>query len=272
MTIKVDLLPTERRRFSFDPMMAFLFVIIILVTVGFVIYGSKLQNDIEARQARINEVEQEIRDIERNLPRIETLKSDIESLRKQIKMVTSLKYDSIRYGNLLREVGRVLPTNAWLASLSIEPGTQSITMNGTAAKMGGRLPLATIADLLENLNGSPYFKGASLASTSQTNIEGGLIGFTFQVETQYDADAAAQGLPSSETRGGGPVQVTPEDITEGVEAAPSPEGSPEGEASPSPGEAGETGGDAEGVDTAEVQPGEKSGGASVPEAGAEGEK
>ncbi|HXE71714.1 MAG TPA: PilN domain-containing protein, partial [Candidatus Nitrosotenuis sp.] len=194
MTIKVDMLPTERRRFSVDAMMIFLLIIIILVTVGVVLYGADLQKRIEETKAKSAKVTEEIRAVERSLPQIEDLKAENQSLREQIKVVKSLVYDPIRYGNLLKEVSRILPDNVWLGTLSIEPGTQSVTMNGTAAQWQGKQPLATIAELIQNLNNSGMFKDASLSSTTQTKLEGGVIGFTFQIETHYDPDAAAQGV------------------------------------------------------------------------------
>jgi len=85
MTIKVDLLPTERKRFTFDPMMGFLLVIIIICTVGFVIYGSKLQNSIETEKAGVAEIEAEIKTIENSLPQIEDLKADIAKIKAEIR-------------------------------------------------------------------------------------------------------------------------------------------------------------------------------------------
>jgi len=243
MTIKVDLLPTERKRFTFDPMMGFLLVIIILCTVGFVLYGSKLQNDIEAEKKVVADIEEQIKQIEQNLPVIEDLKAQIAKLEDEIKVIESLVYDPVRYGNLLTEVGRVLPTNVWLSTLAIEPGTQSITMNGTAAQMEGKQPLATIASLMQGIDESPYFTDASLSSTSQTMIApSNLLGFTFQIETHYNPDVAA-GLAEAAPEGGAapeaasPAAAPAEAPAEGTspEAGASPAASPAAGESPSPG-------------------------------------
>ena len=236
MTIKVDLLPTERKRFTFDPMMGFLLVIIILCTVGFVIYGAQLQKGIEDQKAEVAKVEAKIKDIENSLPQIDDLRADIAKIKGEIKVVESLKYDPVRYGNLLTEVGKVLPENVWLNSMAIEPGTTSITFTGTAAQMGGKQPLATVALLMENFQGSKMFTEATLSSTSQSQVAGaGTNAFTFQIETKYNADIAA-GLAESAPV---PAEAGAEEAPAAAEAAPkagaSPEASPAAGESPSPG-------------------------------------
>lgn len=235
MTIKVDLLPTERKRFTFDPMMGFLLVIIILCTVGFVLYGSKLQSDIDTEKKTVAEIEDQIKQIEQNLPVIEDLKAQIAKLEEEIRVIESLVYDPVRYGNLLTEVGRVLPENVWLSTLAIEPGTQSVTMNGTAAQMGGRQPLATIAALMGNIDQSPFFADASLSSTSQTTIApSNLVGFTFQIETHYNPDVAA-GLAEAPADGAAAPAAAPPAAPPAAPASPEAGASP-AEASPAAGE------------------------------------
>lgn len=234
MTIKVDLLPTERKRFTFDPMMGFLMVIIILCTVGFVLYGSKLQNDIEAEKRVVSDIENQIKTIEQNLPVIEDLKTQIAKLEDEIKVIESLVYDPVRYGNLLTEVGRVLPENVWLSTLAIEPGTQSITMNGTAAQMGGRQPLATVAALMGRIDESEVFTDASLSATSQTQIApSNMLGFTFQIETHYNPDVAA-GLSENKAPAAGGTTEAPAPAEQ-----PAAEASPAAKASPASGSSAE---------------------------------
>ncbi len=190
MTIKVNLLPTERKRFTFDPLVAVLFVCVCAALVGCIVWGSRLQSDVDASQAKIEQLDEEIKKTEQSLPVIDEIKSQIAKLKSEIKIITSLKYDPVRYANLLTEVGKVLPENVWLTSLSVEPSTTAVTMSGIAAHRPGRPPLATVAEFIKKMDNSPIFTESSLSSTSQTKIESG-VGFTFQIEARYDADAAA---------------------------------------------------------------------------------
>ena len=191
MTIKVNLLPTERKRVTFDPLLAFLVVVVILCTVGFVLYGSMLQGEIESKEAEIAKREGEIKQIEQSLPVIDDLKSQIAKLEDEIRVIEGLVYDPVRYGNLLTEVGRVLPTNVYVNSLTVEPSTTSVMLSGVAKNTRGGKPLASIASLMSRMSESSMLKDASLASTQMSGNEEEGFGFTFSIEARYDPDAAA---------------------------------------------------------------------------------
>ena len=192
MTIKVNLLPTERKRLTFDPFTIFLVLLVIVCTVLFVLYGISLQKDIETKKGKVAEIDNQIQQLEQSIPVIDDLKTQISKLENEIKVIESLVYDPVRYGNLLAEVGRVLPDNVWLTNLSVEPSTATITMSGTAVQSGERAPLATIAGLMSQMGESKILSDASLSSTSQTNLDGASgVGFTFQIEAHYNPDVAA---------------------------------------------------------------------------------
>jgi Tfp pilus assembly protein PilN len=130
MTIKVNLLPTERKRFTFDPLVAVLFVLVCAVLVVCMWYGSSLKSQVDDAKQQISALEDEIKKTEQSLPVIEEIRGQIARLKGEIKIIKSLKYDPVRYGNLLTEVGKVLPDNVWLTSLSVEPSTTTAVMSG----------------------------------------------------------------------------------------------------------------------------------------------
>ena len=216
MTIKVDLLPTERKGFGIDPMMIVLLIVIIGATVCMMSYSQKLQGDIDKKNQEIAEVEKQIKQYEAQLPVLQERRARIRKLEEQIRMIQSLVHDPLRYANLLQEVAVLLPPNVWLENLSIEPGNQSVTFNGTAAEVEGRLPLATVAQLMKNLNESRYFRDASLSSTSEKMTDD-VRGFSFALTVRYDPEAAATLPPTGLGTGGGPDagSDTPADKKEG---------------------------------------------------------
>ena len=199
MTIKVNLLPTERKKMTFDPVFWLLLVIVLLCTVGFVVIGVNLGKQIEETNKQITAAEQRIKNDEETLRQVVPLRQEIARLKEEIKMIENLKYDPVRYGNLLGEVGRVLPSNVYLSSLSIEPSTSSVIISGTAKNTGSAAPLASISGLINRISNSKIFSDASLASTSQTGNETDGFGFSFSIEARYDADAAAGLLEQNKT-------------------------------------------------------------------------
>lgn len=211
MTIKVDLLPTEKKSFGIDPAMIVMFLLIIGAAAVMLLYSQKLNGMIEDEEAKIETINQEIKQIETKLPRVEEMKNRIVSLKREIKMIKSLVHDPLRYANLLQEIAIQLPENVFLDSLSIDPRARQVTIAGSAAEVAGRLPLATVAQLMRNFNDSPYFRSSTLSSTSETTIPPGETrAFSFSLTINYDEEKAATEPPT----GMGEGSVPTEDPTE----------------------------------------------------------
>ncbi len=227
MTIKVDLLPTEKKSFGIDPAMIVMFMLIIGAAVAMLLYSQSLDTKIENKKAEIEKVNQEIKQIETQLPLIEETKTRIASLKREIKMIKSLVHDPLRYANLLQEVAILLPENVWLKDLSIDPRSNTVKFSGSAAEVvGERKPLATIADLMRNFNDSEYFTNSTLASTTETGgVENGEPSvFDFSLTISYDADKAATTPPTGMGGGVPVVEAT---------ASPSPAATDEESTTPS---------------------------------------
>ena len=143
MTIKVDLLPTEKRGFRLDAMTIVLFILICFSTVGFWFYSQTLSQQIEVEKQKIAKVKDEIKENEKSRPIIQEKRNRLQKLERQIQMIKDLVHDPKRYGNLLQEIGLVLPPNVYLQNLNIEPGPATISFGGDAAEASGTLPLAT---------------------------------------------------------------------------------------------------------------------------------
>ena len=239
MTIKVDLLPTEKKSFGIDPAMIVMFLLIVGAAAGMMLYSQSLKSQIEAENQKIDAINQEIKQIETKLPRVEEMKKRIVSLKREIKMIKSLVHDPLRYANLLQEVAILLPENVFLNNLSIDPRARQVKISGSAAEVDGRLPLATVAQLMRNFNDSSYFRSSTLASTSETTIEPNQTrAFSFSLTINYDEEKAATEPPTGMGQGAVPTEDPEtirkekeesedlEDIEEGDEEAPSDEASP----------------------------------------------
>jgi Tfp pilus assembly protein PilN len=206
MAIKVDLLPTERKKFGFDPVIAILVVLIALAVVVFYYFGVKLEKDINDRKEGIKKVEAEIQSLQQQLPIIEKLKKENQELETQINTVKSLRYDPIRYSNLLDEISQLMPKNIWVSSISIEPAQTKLTMSATAAQLPGIRPLESISGFMKSIQKSKYFRSATLSSTSkgQVTVAGNsYVSFGFSLDITYDAAAAEQQNPGGAEKGPG---------------------------------------------------------------------
>lgn len=205
MTIKVDLLPTEKKSFGIDPAMIVMFLLIVGAAAAMMLYSQSLKTKIEAEEQKIEAINAEIKQIETKLPRVEEMKNRIVSLKREIKMIKSLVHDPLRYANLLQEVAILLPENVYLKNLSIDPRARSVKFDGEAAEVDGRLPLATIAQMMRNFNESAYFRSSTLASTSEVN-NNGIRGFSFSLTITYDEEKAATEPPTGMGQGSVPTE------------------------------------------------------------------
>lgn len=241
MTIKVDLLPTEKKSFGIDPAMIVMFLLIIGAAAAMLLYSQSLNSKIADEEARIEEINQEIKQIETKLPRVEEMKTRIVNLKREIKMIKSLVHDPLRYANLLQEVAILLPENVYLDSLSIDPRSRQVKISGSAAEVAGRLPLATIAQLMRNFNDSAYFRSSTLSATSETTIQpNDTRAFTFSLSINYDEEKAATEPPTGMGQGDVPtedpqrLQQEAEEFDDELEEIESGEASPDAAATPAP--------------------------------------
>lgn len=197
MTIKVDLLPTEKKQFGIDPAMIVMFLLIVAAGVAMLFRTQNLASQIEDQKAQIEQINQEIKQVESQLPLIDETKNRIANLKREIKMIKSLVHDPLRYANLLQEVAILLPENVWLDDLAINPTNNKVDFSGHASEVvGERKPLATIADLMRNFNDSQYFTGSSLASATESAGEGKASVFSFKLTIDYDPEKAANDPPT----------------------------------------------------------------------------
>lgn len=222
MTIKVDLLPNERRGFQIDPLVIVLFVFVVATSGAFYYYGQTLEQQIAKIDADRQVVEGEIKQCETAKKAIEKEREKLAKLEQQFQLVKSLMHDPLKYANLMTEVGNLLPDTVFIDNLNIEPNG-SITFNGTAA---GQLPLSIIAATMKNFNESAYFDGTTLQTATRKG-EGADV-FTFGMSIHYDGLAATDKPPG--TKDGAAAPPPPPPATDGpppdAPSTPAPGGSP----------------------------------------------
>lgn len=193
MAIKVDLLPTERKKFGFDIIIALIAVLLVVAGIGFYFYGESLKSQIDTQQAKLAQIQKDIQKEKEGLPAIAELKKKNQELEVQINTVKTLRYDPIRYSNLLDEISILLPNNMWVSSISIEPVKRTVVLAGVAAEQPGVRPLESISGFMKSVNKSRYFRSATIASTTRGTTTVGKTPYTsygWTIEMEYDPSAA----------------------------------------------------------------------------------
>lgn len=224
MTIKVDLLPTEKRGFQIDPLVIVLFVFVVATSGAFYYYGQTLEQQIKKIDEERVGVEAEIKQCETAKKAIEKEREKLAKLEQQFQLVKSLMHDPLKYANLMSEVGSLLPDSVFIDNLNIDPGPNTISFAGTAA---GALPLSIVAATMKNFNESAYFDGTTLQSCSRKSE--GLDVFTFAMTIHFDPTAATDKPPGSKDNAPGapaPPPAPTEDTSTTPPATPAPGATP----------------------------------------------
>ena len=224
MTIKVDLLPTEKRGFQIDPLVIVLFVFVVATSGAFYYYGQTLEQQIKKIDEERVGVEAEIKQCETAKKAIEKEREKLAKLEQQFQLVKSLMHDPLKYANLMSEVGSLLPDSVFIDNLNIDPGPNTIAFSGTAA---GALPLSIVAATMKNFNESAYFDGTTLQSCSRKTE--GLDVFTFAMTIHFDPTAATDKPPGSKDSapgGAAPPPAPTEDTSTTPPATPAPSATP----------------------------------------------
>lgn len=193
MTIKVDLLPSEKRGFGLDPVLIVLLIIVVLCVVVFYFISAWFESDIARKRDEVKQWDDKITLIKADIPKITKMREDNNRLQTQIEVIKSLSNDPERYANILYELGSILPPNMWLTSVTVDTNAYSVTIAGTAVAQGGNKPLETIAKFMTDVaNHSRYFKDATLSGTTSVKNPTEGDGYTFQMELHYDPTRATK--------------------------------------------------------------------------------
>ena len=191
--MKLDLLPTERKKFGFDIVIALMFVLIAISGIGFYLYGNKLKEDAEAKKLEVAGIQKKIEDEKKDLGDIDSLRAKLKDLQANIDTVKTLKLDPVRYSNLLDELSSLLPNNMWVSNIAIDTQKNTLTLTGVAAEQPGVRPVESISGFMKSVSRSKYFKRSVISSTTRGTVEVGdnkYTSYSWNIELEYDKDKA----------------------------------------------------------------------------------
>lgn len=183
-TIVVDLLPGERPGFRLDPLTMFLLIALALASLGMGSLSQHLREHIQQQKLSLADLDSEIKKVKAVMPIVEERKTRVRKIEEEIVLIQNISKDPLRYATLLREVAALMPANLYFSNLSLEPGTQTVTVQGTVNQTEGKLPLSTLSDLMRQLNRSSYFSEATLTSTTKEVSPTGPA-YAFQLQFKY---------------------------------------------------------------------------------------
>jgi len=193
MAIKVDLLPTERKKFGFDIVIALMVLLVVGAFVGCYWYTTKLEDDLKQVKDQVAAKTAELEKEKQGTERKGELEKKIKEIEDNIAIVERLQDDPVRYSNLLDELSSLLPNNMWVSNISIDPQKNTLTLSGVAAEQPGIRPVESISGFMKSVGKSKYFKKAVISSTTRgktTVADKDYTSYSWNIELEYDPNKA----------------------------------------------------------------------------------
>lgn len=200
MAIKVDLLPTERKKFGFDIVIAVVVILIALAACAYYMYGTSLQQKADELSQQVTVKQSELDKLQKKKQEIDNIRKENDNLKAQISTVKTLRYDPIRYRNLLDEISSSLPDNMWVSNITIDPTKNTLTMTGVAAEQPGVKPIESISGFMKGVDRSKYFESATISSTTRgtTNVgDNTYTSYSWTIEMTYNPKKAVENVPDA---------------------------------------------------------------------------
>jgi type IV pilus assembly protein PilN len=160
-------------------------VIALMGLAGALILDFHLQTQIEEREAKKVQQEQEIATLKRKLGEVSELNAMKIQVEARLDAINKLRDIRDLNVHVLEELTETLPEDMWILRLSTVKNT--LTLSGMAQSNAG------IAQFMRNLKASPYFSEPNLSRISQS----GSTLKTFSLTTAYKtpSDKPGNGKP-----------------------------------------------------------------------------
>lgn len=185
MTVKVDLLPSERKRPKLiDGLTIFLVFLLIAVGGGLFYYKLQLDNQIAEKKAKIEDLQKEIEQLAPLKLKIDQYKQLTQSIKQQVELLKSLRDDPKNYSTLLGEVTTIIPKNVWIESLDLQPGGKTMKC-ACKAVAGNKDGLAIVALFMRNIIDSPTFDNPVVSGITRHEDRAGFVVYSFSMTANF---------------------------------------------------------------------------------------
>ena len=173
--LKINLLPVREARLKADlrEYVMQLFLVLLLAAGGIGVAQSRLHDQLDSAQARVNQMDNDIQQYKPQLDQVAAFRKKKLELEKKIDVIDGL--DKARSGpvRVMAELADRAPSRLWL---------QSVTTTGTLISMRGQsLDNELVALFLKGLKESPHFSNVDLDNTKLVSSKNGLKLVSFMI-------------------------------------------------------------------------------------------
>jgi len=184
LTVKVDLLPSERKRPKLIDGLTIILVLLFIGVIGVLFwYGTQLNAQIQQRKDQIAALQKEIEQLAPLKLKIDQYKQLTQSIKQQVQLLKSLRDDPRNYSLLIEEIKKVIPKNVWIGNLDISPASKTFKCD-CKALVGPKDGLSTVALFMRNITYPPTFYYPVVSSISKS-VEKEYVIYSFSMTANY---------------------------------------------------------------------------------------
>lgn len=162
--IRINLLPVRaaQKKEKLRSQLSVLFLCVVLVGAGCgALYVTKMF-ELSAAQEEVADLVRQNKALSKKLGEVANFEKKKKEVEQRLEVLGNLKLAKTGPVHLLDELSRALPEKVWL--------TQFIEKNGQIQLVGYGDTEKTVADFMNRLEMSPYYKGVELAVTEQASV------------------------------------------------------------------------------------------------------
>jgi type IV pilus assembly protein PilN len=162
--IRINLLPVRaaQKKQKLRTQMSILFLCAVLACVACAGLYIQKKAAVNGVKADIADIDRQNLDLKKKIGQVKDFENKKADLEKKLTVLETLKENKSGPVHLLEELSLALPERLWVTTFAEKDG--SIDISGVADSEN------TVAEFMESLETSPYYRGIKLAVTEQTMI------------------------------------------------------------------------------------------------------
>jgi type IV pilus assembly protein PilN len=194
--IRINLLPvrvSKKKTLGKQQLLLFALVVV-LGFVGNLVWASSRASELQAREAKVKSLKEEIAQLDRIIGEVKNIKDQQAALREKLDILAQLKANRSGPVRVLDALATLIPKRLWLMKMEEKGG--AVTYSGAASTIDD------VSEFMSALKQNPYFGTVELERTTAKADKGmDFVEFTMTAGLNYGGKPPTPGAPAPAARG-----------------------------------------------------------------------
>ncbi len=189
--IRINLLPvrvSKKKTVGKQQLLLFALVVV-LGFIGNFLWASSRASELQARQAKVRSLQEEITQLDRIIGEVKNIKDQQAALREKLDILAQLKANRSGPVRVLDALASLMPKRLWLTKMDEKGG--AVTYTGAASTIDD------VSEFMSALKQNPYFGAVELQKTAAKTDRGlDFVEFTMTAALNYAPKTAKPAAPA----------------------------------------------------------------------------